>query len=416
MDLKTAIRNYYIVNFLKYLASSIPTGIMFLFILERGFDLQDIGLIFGVLALTIILFEVPTGGLADAIGRKKTAIYSYLLNATAILLLYLSTNIGVALAYAVAAGLGRTLGSGSLDAWFIDEIKKDNPDEDLQPYLARADVYETLANTIGALLGGISPLVVRYFWGDSIEILAVPLLFSLIIRGFSLYSLVRLIPNDTPDLNAHLEPLKSVGIILQDAISTVAQNRVLQRLLIANFANGLALGSFDAFWQPHFKTTFNLAASSTFTYGLLQSAGYLFATFGGLLATWFVVRSKSHSFAAIATQILKALSFVMLALATNLAVASLAFGLFYIALMMNLSPHGALYNHNLPSSRRSSLMSIGGLIMYLGAGVGAYFIGWLADQYGFRTAFLTVAVVVFLSAFVYLGMKLSQKPKDAPSS
>lgn len=413
MDLKTALRHFYLVHFLKNLASAIPMGIMFLFILERGFSLQDIGLIFGTLALTIILLEIPTGGLADAIGRKKVAIYSYLLNAFAILLLYLSTNIMIALAYAVVAGLGQTLGSGSLDAWFIDEIKKDNPDVDLQPYLARADVYETLSSTIGALLGGVSPLVARYLWGNNLEILAVPLLLSLIVRGVSLYSLIRLIPNDTPNPEAQLEPFKTVMFIVQDAFRTVAQNPSLQRLLIVNFANGLALGSFDAFWQPYFKTSIGIAAQNTLAYGALQSAGFLCATLGGLIATWFVSKSGSHSRAAIATQILKAITFVILALSNNLLLASLAFGLFYIALMMNLSPHGALYNHNLPSNRRSSLMSIGGLTMFLGAGAGASFVGYIANNYGFASAFLIVASLTFFSAFAYLGMQISKKPTSS---
>lgn len=413
MSLKSALRRFYLVHFLKNLASAVPAGFMFLFILERGFNLQDIGIIFTTFALTVIILEVPTGGLADAIGRKKTAIYSYLLNIVAILLLYVSTNMMIALAYAVAAGLGQTLGSGSLDAWFIDQIKKDNPDTDLQPYLARADVYETLSSTIGALLGGVAPLIAYYFYPD-IELLAVPLLLSIVLRGFSLYALIRLIPGDNPNPEAQLQPLKALRFILQDASKTVAHSSQLQRLLLANFANGLALGSFDAFWQPYFKTAVGIASSNTLAYGVLQAAGFLCATVGSLIATWFVSRSGGHGRAAFITQVVKAVLFVVLAMTNNIFISSLAFSFFYITLMMNLSPHGTLYNHNLPNNRRSSLMSINSLTLFLGSGVGLFVIGWIANQFGFASAFISIAAITFLSAFCYWGMRIS-KSTETPA-
>ena len=76
--------------------------------------------------------------------------------------------------------------------------------------------------------------------------------------------------------------------------------------------------------------------------------------------------------------------------------------------MISLSPHGALYNHSLPNHLRSSLMSIAGLMFFIGAGLGASFVGYLANTFGFTSAFLFVASLTGLSAFLYLGMSIPQ--------
>jgi len=45
--------------------------VMALLQLEKGLDLFQIGITIAVYSGTVILLELPTGGLADAIGRKS---------------------------------------------------------------------------------------------------------------------------------------------------------------------------------------------------------------------------------------------------------------------------------------------------------------------------------------------------------
>jgi len=43
----------------------------------RGLGLFEIGLMVGAYGLTMLCLEIPTGGLADAIGRKRVAVLSF---------------------------------------------------------------------------------------------------------------------------------------------------------------------------------------------------------------------------------------------------------------------------------------------------------------------------------------------------
>ncbi|MCZ7671108.1 MAG: hypothetical protein M5U34_30175 [Chloroflexi bacterium] len=51
------------------------------FLQARGMSLFQVGVAMGIYSFTIVLLEVPTGGLADAVGRKRVALVAYSLMA-----------------------------------------------------------------------------------------------------------------------------------------------------------------------------------------------------------------------------------------------------------------------------------------------------------------------------------------------
>ena len=70
-------RTYYLIISLFWLAVSLPAALGILIIQSRGLNLSQIGILLGIYSLTIVLLEVPTGGLADAVGRKPVALLAY---------------------------------------------------------------------------------------------------------------------------------------------------------------------------------------------------------------------------------------------------------------------------------------------------------------------------------------------------
>ena len=68
---------YYLLISLFWIATALPMALTILLAQARGLDLLQVGILMGSYSLTIVLLEVPTGGLADAIGRKRVAIVAY---------------------------------------------------------------------------------------------------------------------------------------------------------------------------------------------------------------------------------------------------------------------------------------------------------------------------------------------------
>ena len=61
-------RTYRLLLSLSWFATGLPMAVGFLLAQARGLDLFELGLVLAAYSLTIVLLEVPTGGLADTVG------------------------------------------------------------------------------------------------------------------------------------------------------------------------------------------------------------------------------------------------------------------------------------------------------------------------------------------------------------
>ena len=92
-------------------------------LLSRGFSLVDVGIAEGVFHVVSFLCEVPSGMLADLLGRKKTLLVSCLLaSASAFTMAFSAHLLGVCLSFALEA-LSFNLASGTLEALLYDSLK-----------------------------------------------------------------------------------------------------------------------------------------------------------------------------------------------------------------------------------------------------------------------------------------------------
>lgn len=91
-------------------------------LLARGFSLADVGLVEAVFHTVSFLCEVPSGMLADLLGRRRTLIAAGLTTALAGAVMAVSTSLpGICLAMGLEA-LGFNLGSGTLEAITYDSL------------------------------------------------------------------------------------------------------------------------------------------------------------------------------------------------------------------------------------------------------------------------------------------------------
>ena len=107
----------------------------------------------------MVLFEVPTGVIADTRGRR----FSFMLGAATLLvstLLYLlmwniqAPFIGWALA-SILLGLGFTFFSGAIEAWLVDALNATGFTGNLETVFGRAQVVGGAAMLTGSVLGGV---------------------------------------------------------------------------------------------------------------------------------------------------------------------------------------------------------------------------------------------------------------------
>ena len=101
-------RIYFSLELLNWLSVALPLPFIVLFMQARGLDLFQIGLVNGLYAVTIVVLELPTGGMADAIGRKPVTVLSYIATALASLTFLFAFSLPVfAIAWVFNALKGR---------------------------------------------------------------------------------------------------------------------------------------------------------------------------------------------------------------------------------------------------------------------------------------------------------------------
>ena len=107
------IRVFQVHQFLDRFAMGLTVTVVALALTDRGMDLFQISLLFGIYSITTMAMELPFGGLADNIGRKPVFLAAVVASLIS-LALFLSTRDFYVLALSFAfIGFGRALRSGS---------------------------------------------------------------------------------------------------------------------------------------------------------------------------------------------------------------------------------------------------------------------------------------------------------------
>src|ERR687889_2611104 len=151
-------RTYLLLTLLTTLAASFIWGVNTLFLLDAGLSNTEAFAANAFFTLGQVLFEVPTGVVADTRGRR----FSFLLGSATLLvstLLYLAMwqlqapFVGWALA-SILLGLGFTFFSGATEAWLVDALNATGFKGTLESVFGRAQTVGGVAMLAGSVAGG----------------------------------------------------------------------------------------------------------------------------------------------------------------------------------------------------------------------------------------------------------------------
>lgn len=127
-----------------------------IFILSKGFSLVDAATMDVVFWFSIMLFEIPTGYIADFFGRKTSVYLSMIVQSVAIFLFSQVNTFNGFIASFILWGIGITLHSGAEEAWLYDEVVVTfGDDSKYQAIFGRMMAIGFIASAISGMLSGI---------------------------------------------------------------------------------------------------------------------------------------------------------------------------------------------------------------------------------------------------------------------
>jgi DHA1 family quinolone resistance protein-like MFS transporter len=380
--------------------------LMILIILDKGINIFQAGVAVSAYSATTIILELPTGGTADIIGRKRVYMISLLFLFIAGLAFLISWDFITVILAVVVNGAARALSSGTIDAWFVDEFKREYPDGNLQASLAKAGVFIPVGIGLGSLLGGVLPLISEQLgiasWGFGPYALNL-VAFEVMVVIQALLTSVLVVEVFHRDKGAARSiSVKGLSQQLSNAMKYGVKNRVVLVLLIAIATLGFGIASVELLWQPRVQEVAG-DAMETWILGVL-AAGYFFSSSVGNLLSTPACRLLKNNYPAALAILRGAIGLSLLILAWQESI--LGFALLYFVMFffngVSDSPHATLFNNQIPKKVRSTLLSFQSVMLQLGGLCGSLIIGFIANTYSIPLAWEIAAVVILLSSVTYL--------------
>jgi MFS family permease len=151
-------RTYLILMLGNTLAASLIWGINTIFLLDAGLSNLEAFAANAFFTAGMVLFEVPTGIVADTVGRRASYLLGTVTLAASTLAYVLLWQIGAPFwAWALASmllGLGFTFFSGAVEAWLVDALAATGYVGDVDSVFARGQIVTGAAMLTGSLAGG----------------------------------------------------------------------------------------------------------------------------------------------------------------------------------------------------------------------------------------------------------------------
>ena len=139
MNIKKQLRKLYLYELIS--GFQIVDAVWVVFLLQRGFSIAQVGIAEGVFHVVSMCCEIPSGMVADLIGRKRTLVLSGLVSAAGSLCMVLTNAFPMILVAMGLNALSYNLVSGSREALTYDSLLEEGAQEE---YLRVSAIQEKL--------------------------------------------------------------------------------------------------------------------------------------------------------------------------------------------------------------------------------------------------------------------------------
>lgn len=414
-SIASATRRLVALTALRWLPVGLLTPVLVLLAQERGLSLPQIGVLFVVHGAVIVVLELPTGGLADVVGRRPVLVVSAVLHLLSCLLLVVAGGLAGFLLASVVKGAGRALDSGPLEAWYVDTVQRLDPDADITPGLGWHGAADGGGLAAGAVIGGLLPGLVA---AGGAEALVVPFVVAAVLDLVYLAALLPLVteprpPREGSALQAFRAGAADVPRTVAGAVRLSASDPPLRLVLLLTALGGVAIAGLELLGPVHFAALAGGTAEGAALFGVVLAASFGAAALGAVSAPRArrLARGSTRVACAVVT-LLGALGVGALAGTEASVLAGVAFAVYYTAHGAGWPLLTAVSHSRVTAAHRSTTVSAISLAMALGGIGGSLLLPLVAQRTSTDTAFVVLGGVVLLTAG--LCLRLPGAPVDRP--
>jgi MFS family permease len=411
---RTVQRTYLTLVMLTTLSASLIWGINTLFLLDAGLNNLEAFAANAFFTAGMMLFEVPTGVVADLRGRRVSFLVGALTLMGSTLLYVLLWQVhapfwGWALV-SVLLGLGFTFFSGAMEAWLVDALHHTGYTGELDAVFGRGQAVGGAAMLIGSVLGGVLAQATN---------LGVPFVVraALLLATFALAFFLMQDIGFTPERGKRPGP--EVRRIFRESLRYgLGQPPVRWMMLTTPFVGGVGIYVFYAM-QPYLLELYGDEGA----YGIAGLAAALVAganIIGGFLAPRLRHAFRRRTSMILTTTAISAAALALVPVTDSFALVVVLLAVWSLAAAAELPVRQAYLNALIPSRQRATVLSFDSLLSNTGGVVLQPGLGRVADVWGYPATFaISAGFQAVALPFVRLAQRLSVpedfSTREAPS-
>jgi len=410
-DLTRRIQRVYLTLQLgNTLAASFIWGINTLFLLDAGLSNLEAFAANAFFTAGMVLFEVPTGVVADVWGRRVSYLLGTLTLAGSTFLYWLlwATNAPFWPWAIVSAllGLGFTFFSGAVEAWLVDALHFAEYDGSLETIMGRGQMVAGGAMLGGSVLGGVVAQASN---------LGVPFLLRVGVLLAMFFVAARLMQDlgFTPEPGQR--PLREVRKLFGATVEYGLRNRPVRWVMLSQpFAAGVSIYTFYAL-QPYLL---GLWGNST-DYSIAGLAAAIVAgaqIVGGYLAPVFRRLFRKRTTALILANLATVSILAAIGLTHSFWIALVLLTFWAIVFAAESPIRQAYLNDMIPSRQRATVLSFDSLMGSSGGVVIQPVLGKVADAYSYSTSIVVGGIVQLAAAPFLLASRRERAPADTATT
>jgi len=380
--------SYRILLGLQYFAQGIMVPVLSLMLMEKGCSLGELAVLLGTYSLSVFVLELPSGLLADRMGRKAIYLMSCAFQIVAMFGMLFFSGFWAMTPLIVCSGAGRAFASGSADALLIDEHIAQNGLESVSVVTFELSVLETAGIALGALIGGLLPNIAHLIPQISLYDL------NLILRSLLSTAVLLLgaaVLHEKPVPKGDIKPLKKQIV---QSFQLIIQNGIILPLLMGAFCSGCFLFAIETYWQPALLPL--LQGTNLWLLGVLSFCGFVSAAAGNALAKGLLCRGTSLCKGYITLRLLLFCVLIAFSLQRSLVGFCIAYCLIYLCLGGANLFESTMLNMETPPEKRASMLSFVSFTVQAGGFTAPVFGGLLASNVGIRTLWAVTGALCLL--------------------
>lgn len=401
------VKTYVSLTLLSTFASSFIWGINTLFLLDAGLTITQAFTANAFFTAGQVLFEIPTGVVADTRGRRTSFLLgTATLFVTTLAYLYLWQIKGPMWAWAAVSillGLGFTFYSGATEAWLVDGLKAAGFKGELDSVFAKGSIASGFAMLTGTVAGGLVAQMTNLGVPYVMRIVALALTFLIALflmhdEGFS--------PKKGDSI------FREVSDVVKASVNFGFRNAPLRWMMLsAPFSGGVAIFAFYAM-QPYLLQLYGKSGG----YAIAGIAAAIVAAaqiIGGLLVPYASRVFKKRTSLLITGMAISTAALFLIAIAGNFWVVLLLLSAWSIVFAATGPVRQSYVNGIVPSEQRATVLSTDNLLNASGGMVSQPALGKVAEVWGYPASYIGSAIFQVL-ALPFLILARCEKAQSDP--